>query len=333
MRPVIVLALLVTLTACAPQFFPGGERTAAPSIDGQALTTSDSSRLPLRRWPTKDGSVEAVVIALHGFNDYSRAFEGPASWWAKSGLTVYAYDQRGFGEGPHPGHWSSTQTLAADLDDAVRAVQNTHPGKPVFLLGSSMGAAVILSALGSRPGSPQMDETRNSIKGVILVGPAVWGHSTMNPLLRFLMWLGAHTVPANHLTGEGFRVKPSDNTPMLRALGRDPLIIKSTRTDTLYGLVQLMGEALDGARHLTHPALVLAAADDQLIPGHAHQELLGALRNERTEATYPNGFHMLLRDLQAKIVWQDVLSWIRDRNTPLPSGLGRKIKSGKATVR
>ncbi len=39
-----------------------------------------------------------------------------------------------------------------------------------------------------------------------------------------------------------------------------------------------------------------------------------------TAAEYPNGYHMLLRDLDGDIVSRDILSWIEDRKAPLPSG-------------
>jgi acylglycerol lipase len=319
MRFASCLFLLFALAACAPRFHPGGERLASPELNGQSFMTADQVRLPLRVWPSTIKPAGGIIIALHGFNDYSHAFDQPANWWADSGVTVYAYDQRGFGEAPHAGEWSSAETMADDLNDAILATRRRHPDLPIFLLGSSMGAAVILTALGNRPAA-----LHTNIDGVILVGPAVWGPSTMSPLYRILLWLAAHTMPTSQLKGKGLRIQASDNIPMLRALGRDPLVIKSTRIDTLYGLVQLMGAALEGASGLEHPALVLGAANDQLIPGHAHEKLLGILRNQRTEVIYPDGFHMLLRDLRAKAVWRDILSWIENKNAALPSGLGRK---------
>jgi hypothetical protein len=33
---------------------------------------------------------------------------------------------------------------------------------------------------------------------------------------------------------------------------------------------------------------------------------------------YPDGWHLLLRDLQRRLVWQDIIAWIEDQ--PLPSG-------------
>src|SRR5262249_47536372 len=46
------------------------------------------------------GEVRAVILALHGFNDYSHAFAMPGPLWAEQGIATYAYDQRGFGGTP-----------------------------------------------------------------------------------------------------------------------------------------------------------------------------------------------------------------------------------------
>ena len=42
-------------------------------------------------------------------------------------------------------------------------------------------------------------------------------------------------------------------------------------------------------------------------------------RNQRV-AWYKNGYHLLLRDLQAGVVLGDIVSWVDDRMAPLPSG-------------
>ena len=39
---------------------------------------------------------------------------------------------------------------------------------------------------------------------------------------------------------------------------------------------------------------------------------------------YPQGYHMLLRDLQGSVVWQDMVSWMLDPLAPLPSGFERE---------
>ena len=85
-----------------------------------ALYAADGQVLPLRKW-LPDGAVKAVILALHGFNDYSNAFEGPGEVWAHRGIATYAYDQRGFGGAPGRGLWPGRAALAARLAVSCRA--------------------------------------------------------------------------------------------------------------------------------------------------------------------------------------------------------------------
>ena len=69
--------------AAAPQLpqpagAPAARPARGPAITNNALIGADGSRLPLRRWLPR-GAVKAVILALHGFNDYSNAFAMPAA--------------------------------------------------------------------------------------------------------------------------------------------------------------------------------------------------------------------------------------------------------------
>ncbi len=81
------------------------------------------------------------------------------------------------------------------------------------------------------------------------------------------LWIGARLMPGLTLTGRGLGIKPSDNIAMLRALSRDPLVIKETRVDTIYGLVNLMDAALAAA-----PRLARQTAADLWGGGRDHPE-------------------------------------------------------------
>ena len=203
-----------------------------------AFITSDGQRLPLRKW-LPDTGVRAVILGLHGFNDYSHAFEIPGKAWAKDGIATYAYDQRGFGGAPERGIWPGRAVLAADVTTACSLLRRLHPGVPLYLVGESMGGAVAIVAMTGESRTPIPD-----VDGVILTAPAVWGRSTMDLLPRIALWAGVRLMPNLKLTGQSLHILASDNIPMLRALGRDPLVIKETRVDTIWGLVNLMDAAL-----------------------------------------------------------------------------------------
>ena len=256
---------------------------------------------------------------MHGFNDYSNAFDAPAKWWAASNIVTYAYDQRGFGESANRRIWAGTDLLVNDLTEAAQAIGRRHPDTPLFLVGVSMGAAVLMAAEArSRDSAP--DRTMPAVAGQILVGPAVWGRATMPLLYRVALWIGVRSMPGNRVSGRGLGIVPSDNIEMLRALGRDPWVIKETRIDSVYGLINLMDEALAAAPRVRVPALVLYGARDEIIPRAPTIRMLDKFGAPHRVAQYANGYHMLMRDLQAKIVWRDIAAWIEDPDAPLPSG-------------
>jgi acylglycerol lipase len=318
-----LLFACVTLGACAPHIESAGLRTTSPVLGAKYIVTDDGAQLPLRIWHAENAPI-AVVLALHGFNDYSKSFEEPARFWSKNGIITYAYDQRGFGEAPHPGRFASTETLIADLSAASQLLKERHPKLPLYILGESMGAAVIIAAHSSneRPSINRPALGRQIGDGIILSAPAVWGRSTMNPFMRVALWIGAHTMPWLKVTGRGLKIRPSDNIEMLRGLARDPLVIKETRIDALYGLVNVMDAALAAAPRLSGRSLILYGAKEELIPSRSIDSLVERLpeNSNRRIAHYAKGFHMLLRGLGASEVYGDVAAWITAPGAPLPSG-------------
>ncbi|HJT43714.1 MAG TPA: alpha/beta fold hydrolase [Rhizomicrobium sp.] len=307
MRRLLLCAFLF-LSACAPSFAPSLDGHVIPILSGDAITARDGFRLPLRHWDAEGGKPRAVIVALHGMNDYSNAFDMPGRVWAKLGITTLAYDQRGFGRSDRPGLWAGSDTMRADLSDALAAARARYPGVPVFALGESMGGAVVLTALAS-PEPPAAD-------GVILVAPAVWSRGDMPLTYRAALYLAAHLLPgmilSNNAARRVVRITPSDNEPMLRALSRDPLFQKKTRTDALFGLVNLMDEAriAPGAIHNAPPLLFLYGANDQIIPAKPTEAVIAALGSKARVKRYEQGWHMLLRDLQGENVDRDVADWV-----------------------
>jgi acylglycerol lipase len=310
------VALASALAACAPRVQPSGPFDRAPRIDATALIARDGARLPLRVW-TPDAAPRAAIAALHGFNDYANAFEDAGRAFAKRGIITYAIDQRGFGRAPGFGIWAGRDATINDLSALAERVQVRHPGIPLYLLGDSMGGAVVMSAL-ARGFAPRP-------AGAVLVAPAVWGRQALGPVKSAALWLSAHTVPWFRATAEGLGVTPSDNKQMLRRLGRDPLIIKATRIDAIWGLVNLMDEAQAAAARIEVPVLLLYGTRDEVIPPAPVRAAVKALTvsGKARIAVYRSGYHMLLRDLQAATPIGDIAGWVLNPAAPLASGADR----------
>ena len=291
--------------------------TAEFQVDQNKFISFDGAELGLTTWEGHDGPASGhVVIGLHGMSDYANAFHMAAPYWAKQGVTVYAYDQRGFGRSPVRGIWPEEELMREDLRTAVDIARRRHPGATITVIGISMGGAVAISAFGSdRP--PAADR-------FIASGPGLRGWGAMNPAYRASLWLSAHMRPGWIVSPPRrfVRIEPSDNVEMLQRTWSDPLMMPANRIDQVYGLVSLMETAHERAPDLPAglPTLMSYGANDYVVPVEGVRRTAKVLPSHVRTVYYENGYHMLLRDLQAGTVHQDYLAFMLDPSADLPSG-------------
>ena len=319
MRVLVAALLLAFVAACAPmrmqQALTPGPGFTGPRLEQDRFVSFDGAKLGLTRWLPADDELWAVIVGVHGMDDYANAFHLAAPYWAAHGIATYAYDQRGFGRSPERGIWAGHALMTEDLRTIVALVRARYPHAIIAVAGESLGGAVAIEAFASdRP--PAADR-------LVLLAPAVWGWSSQPLLYKTALTLAAHLAPSLVFTPPSFvteHIQASDNVAELIAMGRDPLMIWGARSDTLYGLVNTMQRADDEIGRLRVPTLYMMGAKDEIIP---HAPALDAAHRlppgDRT-AYYANGWHLLLRDLQAKNVWEDVAAFVRDSAAPLPSG-------------
>lgn len=304
-RPCGSIVALLLLSACSTLTYPPGTGRHEARLDVPAgvFVSEDGTQLPLRFFPATGADVRAVVLALHGFNDYSGTFARAGAYFAARGVAVYAYDQRGFGAGAWPGVWPGASMLAADASAATRLLRQRYPGTPVYVLGASMGGAIALVAAAGH----QLDAD-----GLILIAPAVWGRSTQPWYQRLALSVASGLWPGGKIPAQALGRQVTDNPDALQALESDPLVIKQVRFDTLAGLVDLMDQALATAPSIKMPVLVLYGDHDRIIPREPVELFWQRLPHTDMQQRhdYPDGWHLLLRDLQAEQVYADILGWL-----------------------
>jgi alpha-beta hydrolase superfamily lysophospholipase len=322
-RLVLVVMVLGLLAACAPTLQQAGHPEAGfsgPRLDDADFVSFDGARLGLTRWDAQDSHGErvepwAVVIGVHGMNDYANAFHMAAPWWAEQGVTTLAYDQRGFGRSPRRGVWAPDALTTEDLRTIVALARRRWPHAVIAVAGESLGGAVAIEAFASdRP--PAADR-------LVLLSPAVWGWSSQPFTYRALLWMAARAAPGKVFTPPDWlteHISPSDNRAELIAMGADPLMIWGARSDALYGLVTTMQKASDKVGGLHAPTLYLYGAHDEIIPRGAAVRAVKRLPPTARTAYYRDGWHLLMRDEEGPVVWRDILSFIRDPSEALPSG-------------
>ena len=313
----LVAVCLMLLGCTSPRIIEHTPQPLTPRLADAYVRMPDGYRLPLRVWQpqaTDGDGPETIVLGLHGFNDYANAFAPLALSLAEAGITTFAVDQRGFGAAALPGRWHGSEQMTADLTVLARLLRQQHPDARLYLVGESMGGAVVINALASAD---------LPVDGAVLIAPAVWSRDAMPWYQRIALDTLANIAPGMKLTGKGVSIRPSDNIDMLRAMGRDPLVIKATRVDALWGVTNLMDAAMAAAGKLRGPLLLLYGEQDEIIPRAAFCRMLKRLPADADDirlVLYRRGWHMLPRDLQGRRVHQDVIAWLNDPQGPLPSG-------------
>lgn len=290
-----------------------------PQLDAEndRMVSFDGAELGLTVWDTETDP-EIVIVGVHGMNDYANAFHMAAPYWAARGVKTYAYDQRGFGRSYGRGQWPDEEAMREDLRTAVSLVRARYPDSTLAVVGISMGGAMTMTAFGS-------DRPPEGVDRVVLSGPGLRGWGTLPVVQRVALWTSVRVRPGWVVRPPRFvKIEPSDNVDMLRRLWADPLGLKTNEIGQVHGVVSLMENAHRAAPDLPAeiPTLLTYGAKDIVIPKKGVKRTAKVLPEHVRTAYYEDGYHMLLRDLQAETVFEDVLTFLKDPEAPLPSNVG-----------
>ncbi len=258
-----------------------------------------------------------IVLAIHGYNDYSNAFEKPAKYLSKFGIETIAFDLKGFGRNKNRGKWFNLNSHLEDIKKRLKIIHSQNPNTQIFILGESMGGAIILSFINKFNDLP--------IEGVILVAPAIWNFSDQNFWKSISLRFFSFIFPNFKISAKGIiKVKASDNIEMLKKLSQDKFFVHKPTFKSLRGIVDLMDESyIDTLEYLNNPkynSLILLPIKDEIVPRKPFVKMLKRIQKgkkniEMTEiGIYENHYHMILRDLKTKTVLTDVKNWILNEN-------------------
>jgi alpha-beta hydrolase superfamily lysophospholipase len=243
-----------------------------------------------------------VVVIAHGAGEHSGRYEHVADRLVREGYAVYALDHRGHGRSAGPRALvDRMDNLVADLDTLVIRAANENPGRPVFLLGHSMGGTVSLCyAL----------RHQERLDGLALSGPLAAIEATP-AIVRIAAKVLSALIPRLPAIG----VDPS-------LVSRDPTVVQAYKDDPLVHHRKLpvrtvaeLAAAVESfpgrAPEITVPTLILYGDADQICPTEGSVMLgnrVGA--TDRTVKSYPGLYHEILNEPEQEQVMDDLCAWL-----------------------
>jgi acylglycerol lipase len=251
----------------------------------------DGGRLFFQVWEAAEPRAEVVIA--HGYAEHSGRYAGVAAHLVAAGLRVWALDHRGHGrsEGER-GDIGSWDLTVADLDLLVD--EASAAGKPVFLVGHSMGGAIALA---------YAEAHQDRLSGLSLSAPSI-------------------VIPAEMLALADLPEIPA--LPLADAVSTDPDVVQAYKDDPLNylgapprNLLQVMGAVdgiLAGLGGLTLPLQVMQGSGDLLIPVDALRTVVADVRSQDlTARVWPGLFHEIFNEPTKDAVVGELVRWITGR--------------------
>ena len=270
----------------------------------RTVASTGGVHLAAERWLPR-AAMRANVVFVHGLGEHRRArpylpfYETLAS----RGYAVLAFDLRGHGISQGPRLYARDFGVLAD--DAARAVAlaaDEAEGRPVFVIGGSLGGLIALSCALA---------PHDCLAGIIAGAPAldIGGSSsrmrTLLPVLKAIV-PRVRLNPGLDVTGIARDPGALDDylsDPMMQ-IGR---ITPALAAATLEGIELVMRRADD----LQVPMMLMHGLADRVVPADgtiALHAIAGA--NDKTLRTYDGAYHHLLLDDVRDEVARDMIAWL-----------------------
>ena len=256
-----------------------------------------------RAW-LPESDPEALVVIAHGVSEHSGRYAHVAADLIAQGYAVYALDHRGHGLSQGDRCVIDRMEFAvADIDTLIAIAQERHPGKPVFLLGHSMGGCLALAyAL----------RHQEKLTGLLLSAP-VAVLETASPAQLAVARILSRVAPrlgVFEVDSDGISTDPA----VVRDYDSDPLVYhRKVPVRTLAECAAELKTFPDRLPGLRLPLLVMHGGADEIVPLEASrmvEERAGSA--DKRLITYPGLRHEILNEPQQGDVLADIHNWLRE---------------------
>lgn len=277
------------------------------------LTADDGTPLFTRTWTPEPGvSPRGALVIVHGYGDHSGRFAHVADYFAGQGYSVHALDLRGHGQsrGRALGYFDAFRQHADDLDLLVERAREQNGGRPVFILGHSMGGLLsVIYAIRQ----PSLD----LVRGMVLSAPLLDMHQKAPLAIQFLLRYVIHPFSKRFPTARVVADTLSRDPAVVEAYTHDPDVLQDkTPVHTALELLKASNFARANMSRVTLPLLVMQGTGDRLVnPGCAQLVYERAASADKTLKLYEGLYHEILNEPERARVMADIWVWLAERGT------------------
>ena len=269
------------------------------------FTASDRSQRSVHVWSPK--TPRAVILALHGGMAHAGDFVTPALFFRDRGIATVSYDLCGHGKLARvdiPGF----DVFLDDTELFLVWLKKRYPGKPIFVMGHSMGALIATHLeLGRFADSPD-------IKGVILSSPYFVNAVKVPTLLIAFSSVLARLFPKAKVPMESLTASLTHDSEILRRHRADETAnIRASEVSFRFAAALLRAQAALAGKLSAwrHPLFAVLAGDDKLADAPAVRAMLETVPKPLLELHWhQDNYHENFNESNREQVFRDIEVWL-----------------------
>lgn len=277
----------------------------APSGERGELVAEDGVRLHRTSWRAPDS--RASVLLSHGLGEHCGRYETLGADLVRHGISLHAMDHRGHGHsGGRRGHVLGFGTFLGDFDRFRHAVAaESPPGRPLFLLGHSLGGLIALRYLQEHPHAG----LRGAVLSAPLLGVALTPPRWKTALARAL----ARVLPSLPMSGSIDAADLTHDEAHAEAYRTDALVHRTVTPRLYTSMLMAIESAFAAPERLHLPLLFLVPGEDRIVRSEETLRFAEGLAGDVTVRTYPGFRHELFNEVHRALAVRDTTDWLNAR--------------------
>jgi alpha-beta hydrolase superfamily lysophospholipase len=250
-----------------------------------------------------DGDPRAILLVVHGLAEHCGRYMNVVNHLVPRGYAVYGVDHLGHGKSEgvrvYVEHFDDyTDTLKVFFD----LVQEWQPGKPIFLLGHSLGGLI---------GVIYLLDHQSELSGAIISGPLTKVPENTSPTTIMVGKLLSVLLPKFGLLlieAEGVSKDPQ----VVQAYVSDPLVYRGKITARVGAeLLKTMQQATEQASKIELPIIILQGSADRIVDPNGARMLYDTVSSsDKTLKIYDGFYHEIFNEPERDQVLHDVEVWL-----------------------
>lgn len=257
-----------------------------------------------QRWLPSD--CDRVMVVAHGLGEHSGRYGNVVEYFTPRGFAVYALDHRGHGRsGGRKGHTDTFDDYLNDLNELVRIASEEGGGKPLFLVGHSLGGLIAVCYALAYP---------DRLDGLIVSSSALKLKVAVPAWKAALGKFFSRFIPTFTMGNELNPDDVSRDASVVEAYKADPLVHDRVSARFFQEFIGAMERAHRDAHGLALPSLVLQAGADRLVDPDGSREFFAKILNEdKTLKVYDGLYHEIFNEEERGVVFSDIEAWLEGR--------------------